>query len=77
MSNAIPDANYYEFAPEVVVASWSPEPPGPLAKVTQVHLLIGTPPGHVALVRLKSAQVVDELIDALLSHREEIWGARK
>lgn len=76
----IPEAHYYENAPEFNVGSWSPSPPGtPPAryiKPTQVHLRFGTPPGNVSLVRLKSARVLDELIDALVLHREDVFGKR-
>lgn len=74
----IPEANYYENAPEFHVGSWSPSPPGtPPAQykpATQVHLRFGTPPGTVSLVRLKSARVLDELIAALVLHRIDVWG---
>ena len=69
-------ANYYEAAPEVNVYSWSPDPPGtPNARSTQVHLHLGKAPGNVFIVRLKSASVVDALIEALRLHRESVWGA--
>jgi len=58
---------------DVVVASWSPdkEPGGPL---TQVHLLVTIPDVELTLVtRLKSRRVVDELIAALIDHRDHVW----
>lgn len=76
----IPEAQYYENAPEFHVGSWSPSPAGtPPAQykpATQVHLRFGTPPGPCSVVRLKSARVLDELIDALVLHREDVWGKR-
>lgn len=76
----IPEANYYENAPEFHVGSWSPSPagtpPAQYIKATQVHLRFGTPPGTVSLVRLKSARIIDDLIDALVLHREDVWGKR-
>lgn len=71
----IPEARYFEHAPEFHVGSWSPTPAGqvhPREKPTQVHLRFGTPPGPCSLVRFKSARVVDLLIDALVEHREYV-----
>lgn len=76
----IPGAQYYENAPEFHVGSWSPSPagtpPAQYIKASQVHLRFGTPPGPCSVVRLKSARVLDELIDALVLHREDVWGKR-
>ncbi len=69
------DAQYYEAPPEVHVYSWSPAPAGtPGAKATQVHLHVGTPPGNVFVVRLKSARATNELIAALIDQRAHVWG---
>ena len=66
----------YELAPEVNVYSWSPMPVGiPNGKSTQVHLHIGSEPNRI-LMRFKSARAIDELIDALVKRREDVWGAR-
>lgn len=76
-SAAIPDAEYYEAQPEFDVGSWSPAPPGtPNAPCTQVHVRFGTPPGVCMVVRLKNAKTADALIDALIEHREYVWGRR-
>lgn len=75
---SIPAAQYYENAPEFNVGSWSPSPagtpPAQYIKASQVHLRFGTPPGHCSLVRFKSARVLDELISALILHRQDVWG---
>ena len=74
-SAKIPDAQYYEAAPEFNVGSWSPAPAGTInAPTTQVHLRFGTPPGFCALIRFKSAAVLDELIKTLIKHRVDVWG---
>ncbi len=65
----------YELAPEVNVYSWSPMPVGVPGKSTQVHLHIGSEPNR-ALLRFKSARALDELIDALVKHREDVWGPK-
>lgn len=75
----IPEARYFDHAPEFDVGSWSPTPAGqvhPREAPTQVHLRFGTPPGPCSIVRLKSARIIDLLIDALIKHREYVWGRR-
>lgn len=76
----IPQAEYYEFAPEVHVGSWSPSPagtpPAQYIKPSQVHLRIGTPPGRCGVMRFKGPGTLDEVIDALVLHREDVWGKR-
>jgi hypothetical protein len=76
----IPEAEYYEMAPEVHVGSWSPSPPGTppsqYVKPIQVHMRIGTPPGRVGLVRFKGSGTLDEIIDALYMHRVDVFGPR-
>lgn len=71
----IAEANYYEAGPEVGVFEWSPDP-NPGGPVTQVHMLVGTPPGNVVVVRFKGPRTLDAVIDALLEHREGVWGKR-
>lgn len=72
------DAHYYELTPDIDVFSWSPEPPGTKdAKVTQVHLHIGGKSGNVLVLRLKSAEIVDALGEALRRHREDVWPSDK
>jgi hypothetical protein len=76
-SAAIADAQYYEAQPEFSVWSWSPAPAGTAhARSTQVHVHFGTPPGVVMVVRFKSADAIDALIDALVKHRTDVWGKR-
>jgi hypothetical protein len=72
-----PDADYYEGNPEGFgVYSWSPEPVGTVdAKATQVHLHGITGLGRVCW-RFKSPASLDDLIDALTKHREDVWGKR-
>jgi hypothetical protein len=57
------------------VSSWRPGPPrsGP---PTQVHILFPLAPGMKAVMRLKSARALDELVGVLLEYRKEVWGAR-
>lgn len=76
-SKAFEAANYYEAGPEVHVYSWSPGRAGSTEPSTQVHIHFGGAPGHVMVARLKSARVADELINALVTHREDVWGKRE
>jgi hypothetical protein len=69
-------ADYYEAGPGVHVYSWCPTPDGS-GPATQVHLHIGTPPGPVMVIRLKSALVTDEVVAALQEHRALVWGKSK
>jgi len=68
---------YYEGRPDGFdVFSWSPSPPGTRnAPVTQVHLHGITSFGRIAW-RFKGADTLDRLIDALLEHRNYVFGAR-
>lgn len=73
-STAIPSADYYDAKPEFHVCSWSPAEPGTRdAPATQVHVRIGTPPGFCALVRIKSAVALDQVIASLID-RTFVWG---
>lgn len=73
---AVEDANYFEAQPSFQVFSWSPSPPGTAnAPVTQVHLHGTTSLGKF-LFRFKGPNTLDELIDALTKHREDVWGKR-
>ena len=76
-TTAWPNADYYEAAPDGFdVFSWSPEPVGTAnAKVTQVHLHGVASFGRVVW-RFKSPRTLDGLIDALVKHREDVWGKR-
>lgn len=69
------DANYYEAGPEVHLFSWCPTPDG-TGPATQVHMHVGSPPGNVAYIRFKSPRTLDAVIDALIEHREDVWGKR-
>lgn len=73
VADVMKDVDYYEAQPEGFdTYSWSPTPE---AKVTQVHL-------HVVLnafrivTRFKGPGTLDRLINALIEHREEVWGKR-
>ena len=58
------------------VASWGPQSDGK-GPQTQVHLVIDLHgPGLPLIMRLKSRRIVDELIKALESHRDEVWGRK-
>lgn len=43
--------------------------------MTQVHLLLNMAFGKI-LMRFKSARELDTMIDALVEHRENVWGKR-
>lgn len=73
--SAIPAAEYYEAGPEFNVGSWCPTPDGS-GPPQQVHLRFGTPPGNCMLVRFKGPDSLDALIDALLEHRQHVFGKR-
>lgn len=73
---AVEDATYYEGQPYFDVFSWSPSPVGTEnAPVTQVHLHGTTSLGKF-LFRFKGPNTLDALIDALVKHREDVWGKR-
>ena len=58
------------FSPtKLNVKSWSP---GPGLPCTQVHLVSGFVPGVELVMRLKSKDVLDELIRALVEHRKDL-----
>jgi hypothetical protein len=66
---------YFVAGAGVTVSSWHPTPDG-TGPATQVHMRFGRPPEPVFVVRLRSAHVVDGLMDALAMHRDEVWGPR-
>lgn len=70
-----PEANYYEVGPTVNVFSWCPSSDG-TGPATQVHLHFGRPGSPQMVVRFKSAAMLDPVIDALVKHREDVWGKR-
>jgi hypothetical protein len=43
---------------------------------TQVHIIVTSKAGNEFILRLKTRQVVDELILALQEHRDYVWPAR-
>lgn len=69
--------DYFEAQPQVAVGSWTPAPQGAGGKPTQVHMRIGTSPGPFFLVRFKGPETLDAVVDALLEHREHVWGPRR
>lgn len=78
----IPRANYYEGQPEGFhVFSFSPTPEAdvaagkPQVRATQVHLHIPMDWGRL-LFRFKGPGTLDSFIDALVEHREYVWGKR-
>lgn len=76
-SKGIAQADYFEIPEEVNVFGWSPLPPGRKnATPTQVHLHFGAPPGPVFVVRFKGTGTLDAVIDALVEHREYVFGKR-
>jgi hypothetical protein len=75
---AIPEADYYEALTEGVdVCEWCPTPDGS-GPPQQVHVHIPMAGGKMRiLLRFKSADMLDAVIDALICHREGVWGERK
>lgn len=71
------DVDYYEGNPDGFdVYSWTPAPPGSVGvKSTQVHLhaLVG---GSRIVYRFKGPNTLDRLIDALVTHRVDVFGPR-
>jgi hypothetical protein len=68
------EAKYYEVPEEIHVYSWCPSFDGSGAP-TQVHLHFDMAPGPVFVVRLKTPAGIDALIDALIEHRRDVFGA--
>lgn len=73
---AIPDADYFEVPEETSVAAWSPDSVPGRSPPTQVHMMIGQPPGTVLMVRFTSPRTISALIDALVETRDEVWPNR-
>lgn len=71
--SVISDANYYEVPEQFDVGSWCPTADG-TGPATQVHLRFGSPPGNVMLIRFKGPGSLDALINALIEHREDVFG---
>lgn len=65
----------YLTTSDLEVVSWSPGEEGENVPPTQVHILYRVA-GFDALfaMRLKSKAVTDSLIDALIKHRDHVWG---
>ncbi len=59
---------------EVRVASWAPSK---LEALSQVHVVIKTSKGFDFVLRLKSRAVCEEMIRALVNHRDDVWGAEE
>jgi hypothetical protein len=74
------DCDFYEGKPEGMdLFSWSPSPEGdPHPKpATQVHMHQIFCEGAVRLItRFKGPGTLDRWIDALIKHREDVWGKR-
>lgn len=70
------DVDIYEARPEgFETFSWSPGGPGSTAPATQVHLH-GLLQAARIVWRFKGPDTLDRLIDALVEHREFVWGKR-
>ena len=63
------------------VSSWSPAPydeRGQAGKPTQVHLVINIAEVKISLMqRFKSQRAINELIDALIEHRDHVWPSER
>lgn len=78
-TSPFPEADYFEGNPEGFgVYEWSPAPPGTVGDVpvTQVHLHGISSLGRVVW-RFKGTGTLDSLIDALIKHREGVFGPRE
>jgi len=62
---------------EYNIYSWSPEPPGTKnVKATQVHVHVNFQIEKVKgtfIMRIKTEEAINELIEALKIHREDVW----
>lgn len=59
---------------DMEVASWSPGEPGEHKPCTQVHVLLKLAGiDEVLVMRYKSKAAVDQLIAALIEHRDFVW----
>ena len=68
--------DYYEGRPEgFEIYSWCPTPQ-PTVPPTQVHMHIPLAGGKVVF-RFKGPNTLDRLIDALVKHREDVFGKRE
>lgn len=73
----VSEADVFEVPTDFRTYSWSPDPPGTKnAKVTQVHLTFRMPSLGRAMIRFKGPATLDALIDALVVHREDVFGKR-
>lgn len=76
-SKGVPEADYFEVPESIDVFSWSPEPAGTRnVTPTQVHLHFGAPPGPIFVIRFKGTGTLDAVIDALVEHRENVFGKK-
>lgn len=63
---------------DLTVASWSPGAEGEGIPPTQVHILYRVPLIDAQFVmRIKSREACDELINALVEHRDHVFGSEK
>lgn len=70
---ALPAAAY--SISDLEVLSYSPGPVGAGVPCTEVHLMIRIDGLNAPLImRMKSAAAVDSLVEALLIHREDVFG---
>jgi hypothetical protein len=70
------NVDLYDGRPEGFdVYSWSPGEPGSTVPATQVHLHGLCQMGRI-IWRFKGPGSLDRLIDALIEHREYVWGKR-
>lgn len=69
----LPNAIYE--AVNLQVASWRPGPDGSNVPCTQVHIVwnIPTLTEYTFVMRLKSRAAADDLINALIEHRDFVW----
>jgi len=77
------DYQYYDGDPDgFLISSFSPTPQAqvdmgaPQAPCTQVHMRAVLVNKMAMVWRFKGTGTIDSLIDALIKHREEVWGKR-
>lgn len=61
-------------AKEYHILSWSPGPPGTDHPSTQVHIIYPITEAEFAFaIRMKSRRAIQEMIDVLTDHMENVW----
>ena len=70
----VQDLEIYELE-ELQVNEFHPENDGK-GEPTEVHMClkpVGAPPNMLLVLRLKSKRAINEVVDALVKHRDNVW----